>query len=66
MSKSREDITPYTSGTFTMAVENFIIFNQTSPVTKTVFVEINIIITIYFDPPYVYFGNLKLNENKLP
>ena len=43
-----------------MAVENFIIFNQTNPVTKTVMLTLNI--TIYFVLPYVYFGKFKLKH----
>ena len=42
-----------------MAVENVIIFNQTNPVTKTVFVDI---ITIHFDLPCVYFWKFKLKH----
>ena len=44
-----------------MAVENFSIFNQTNPVPKTVFVDINCY-NILFDLPYVYFGKFKLKH----
>ena len=44
-----------------MAVEN-IIFNQTNPVTKTVFVDINYYNIAYFDRPYLYFGKFKLKH----
>ena len=44
-----------------MAVENFIIFNQTNPVTKTDFL-LTLNITIYFYFPYMYFGKFKLKH----
>ena len=43
-----------------MIVENFITFNQTNPVTKLFL--LTLIITIFFDLPYVYFGKFKLKH----